>query len=93
MLSSTKGPNGGFGLGRDAGDITLLHIVAILEGKELFDNCLISLDSCNSRNKEKNPCAVHDKFEKIRTLIVELFKNETIKNFKDELRNNGNRNI
>ncbi len=90
LLSSTKGPNGGFGLGRDGSDITLLDIVTILEGKELFDSCLISLDSCNSRNKEKTPCAVHDKFEKIRTSIVELFKNETIKNLKEELHNNKN---
>lgn len=36
ILNSTKGPHGGFGLGRKAEDITLLDIVSIIDGQDFF---------------------------------------------------------
>jgi len=88
VLSSTKGPHGGFGLGKEAADISLLNIVTILEGDELFETCLISLEPCSSRNRDKAPCAIHGKFEKIRASVIELFEKETIENLKEELNQN-----
>ncbi|MBT8387492.1 MAG: Rrf2 family transcriptional regulator, partial [Ignavibacteria bacterium] len=41
ILSSTKGPNGGFGLGKDAGEITLLDIIIAIDGRDVIDMCLI----------------------------------------------------
>ena len=78
LLSSTKGPHGGFGLGKDPKDIKLLDVVTILEGQDLFDTCIISLKSCSSRCKENSPCALHGKFENIRKSIVELFGTVTL---------------
>lgn len=78
ILSSTKGPNGGFSLGLNAEEITLMDIVKIIDGEDIFKTCLISLKSCSSREHEKAPCPVHKKFLPIRDQIIELFNNQTI---------------
>ncbi len=78
ILTSVKGPNGGFGLGLSAEEIKLMDIVRIIDGEDIFNTCLISLKSCNSRHHEKSPCPVHKKFLPIREQIIELFNNQTI---------------
>ena len=75
LLSSTKGPNGGFSLARDADEITLFEIIQIIDGDDLFTKCLISLRSCSEENKQ---CSLHSKYEIIRKQILEMFKNQTI---------------
>ena len=42
LLVSTKGPNGGFALGKKPDQITLWDIVAKVDGEEFFTNCLIT---------------------------------------------------
>ena len=75
LLSSTKGPNGGFGLSRDPGKITLHEIVTIIDGNDIFDKCLISMRSCN---EEGIPCPVHARYEPIREEIRRLFMELTV---------------
>ena len=70
ILTSTKGPNGGFGIGADPYKITLYKIVTLMEGDDVFEKCLISLRICNEEN---TPCAVHEKYETIRKSIRTLF--------------------
>ena len=40
ILFSTKGPNGGFGLGKSSEDITLYDIIKTIDGEDFFTNCL-----------------------------------------------------
>jgi Rrf2 family transcriptional regulator, iron-sulfur cluster assembly transcription factor len=75
LLSSTKGPNGGFGLGRDPHKITLYEIVTVIDGSDIFDKCLISLRSCNQEN---TPCPLHYKYEPLRLEIKKLFQQQDI---------------
>ena len=81
LLSSTKGPHGGFGLGKPAEKISLIEIVDIIDGKDLFTKCMIRLEECN----EKEPCSAHKKYAKIRESLHELFKKEKISDFVDEI--------
>ncbi len=80
MLLSTKGPHGGFSIGKNPADITLLDIVKIIDGMDVFDLCLIGMNSCKSAHEKQLPCPVHDKFCKLRSEMFQLFKNETIEN-------------
>lgn len=75
LLTSSKGPNGGFSLGRDAGRITLYEIVAVIDGNDIFDKCLISLRTCNEENV---PCPLHHKYEHFRKGIKELFHKQDL---------------
>jgi Rrf2 family protein len=75
LLVSSKGPNGGFSLGKNAGNITLYEIVTIIEGSDIFDKCLISLRECHAENV---PCPMHSKYESIRQEIKQLFQMQDI---------------
>jgi Rrf2 family transcriptional regulator, iron-sulfur cluster assembly transcription factor len=75
ILSSTKGPNGGFSLVKDADKISLYEIVTVIDGDDVFRQCMISLRTCHENSV---PCAVHQNFEPIRTEMKRLFKEQTI---------------
>jgi Rrf2 family protein len=81
LLSSTKGPHGGFGLGKPANEISLIDIVDIIDGQDVFNNCLIRLEDCN----EKEPCSMHDKYIEIRKNLMTLFQKEKISELVDEI--------
>ncbi len=78
LLRSTKGPNGGFSLLKDPEKISLFDIVEIIDGKELFTNCIIHDDVCAGVRKSKKPCPVHDDYAKVRTELIRLFKNRSV---------------
>ena len=77
LLESSKGPNGGFGLGKPADNIFMIDIVEVIDGLDFFDSCLIGLKSC-SRGEENAHCPTHGTFGPIRAQIKKLFKEESI---------------
>ena len=91
ILLSTKGPNGGFSLYKDAKKISLLDIMEIIDGLDYFNTCLIGLKSCSDKT---GYCSTHKKYNPIRKQIYKLFKTETIYNLLNEIDNsNGKINI
>ena len=84
ILSSTKGPNGGFMLLKKPESITLLDIVKIIDGEDIFTNCIINSGSCRSVKKSMKQCPIHDDYNKIRSELVELFRCKTIAEFVDK---------
>lgn len=85
LFSSTKGPNGGFGLLRDPFKITLYDIVILFDGNDLFEKCLISFRSCK---EEGRPCPMHGIYEEIREQIKKMFREQTIGNLANDMRSN-----
>ncbi|MCW3785167.1 RrF2 family transcriptional regulator [Plebeiibacterium sediminum] len=80
MLLSTKGPHGGFSIGKNPADITLLDIVKIIDGMDMFEMCLIGMNTCKAAHAQQLPCPVHEKFCEVRAELFKLFKTETIEN-------------
>lgn len=79
ILISLKGPHGGFSLLKDPEEITLLDIVRIIEGDDIFNNCVIHNSTCRSYiTKHKEKCALHDDYSAIRKDLVNLFSGRTI---------------
>lgn len=79
LLTSTKGPNGGFGIERDIDTITLYDVILIVDGDTLFETCLIGLRPCKKNLGDNlNPCPVHEKFSALRASMREYFTSETI---------------
>jgi Rrf2 family transcriptional regulator, iron-sulfur cluster assembly transcription factor len=77
ILSSTKGPNGGFCLGRPANEIVLMQVVEIIDGVDFFKKCVIGVNYCSEL---ENHCAMHTRFAQYREKLKNLFENETIEN-------------
>lgn len=78
ILSSTKGPNGGFGVGKNPAKTTLYHIIYEMDGADLFESCLLGSGLCDGDKKKSGHCAVHNDFHDARKGIIDLYKNKTI---------------
>jgi Rrf2 family iron-sulfur cluster assembly transcriptional regulator len=78
ILSSSKGPHGGFSLLKDPGNITLLEIVNAIDGDGIFTNCVMHKGSCDDAGPEKKHCPLHDDYEKTRLDLIKLFSYKTI---------------
>lgn len=85
MLTSTKGPNGGFNLKRPANEITLLDIIKIIDGLGLFEDCLIGLSSCSVKSHKDVQCPTHRKFSPISDQIFDFFNKQTIQSLAEEI--------
>lgn len=77
ILSSTKGPHGGFGVGKDPFEISLYDIITEMDGDDLFNSCILGAGSCNDK-KEAGYCAIHHEFESAKKELVQLYKTKTI---------------
>jgi Rrf2 family transcriptional regulator, iron-sulfur cluster assembly transcription factor len=80
ILSSSKGPHGGFSLLKDPKKILLIDIIKSIDGEDIFTNCIVHDGSCSCMEEDKNTCPLHEDYEKIRDEIVTLFSNTTIYN-------------
>ena len=71
ILSSIKGPNGGFILSTHPSKLRLIRVVKIIDGLDIFERCGIGLKQCS----DKNPCPIHFEMEvvkdKIRLFLTE----------------------
>jgi Rrf2 family transcriptional regulator, iron-sulfur cluster assembly transcription factor len=74
LLTSLKGPTGGFALAIPAIDITLFHVVEAIDGVELTRSCVLGFPECSG----KNPCAVHQKWSELRDGIFSLMAGKSI---------------
>lgn len=82
ILGSTKGPNGGFYLNKPAIDISLMEIIELIDGNEVFFTCVIRTSKCS----HENPCALHDKIAQMRKEERMLFSTESIADLVSEFR-------
>lgn len=78
ILSSVKGPNGGFSLLKKPESVTLYDIVRIIDGEALFKNCLIHDGTCSSVRKSRKMCTIHNDYEIIRKQLLTLFRDKTL---------------
>ncbi len=88
LLSSAKGPNGGFGLGKNPIDISLMDIVLIIDGSDTFNKCIISVKYCS---EQENPCALHLRYSHLREEMKKNFEEETLEELINEIKNGKNR--
>ena len=72
LVSSTKGPNGGFYLSKKDKENTVWDIVKNIDGTSKFDDCFLGLSKCS----DENPCPIH--------FIVSPFKEKLLENFRDK---------
>jgi len=81
LMESFRGPNGGVGLARAAKDITLIEIVAAVDGMDLFNQCALGLPGCG----DSTPCPLHDVWAKRRADLEKMLKKTTLATLAKEL--------
>lgn len=78
ILSSSKGPHGGFSLLKDPHKITLLDIVNTIDGYDIFTSCVMHNGSCEGVEKNMKHCPLHSDYEKARQELILMFSKKTI---------------
>ena len=82
IISSTKGPKGGFYINKDQKDLKLIDLVIAIDGDSLFNGCGLGLKNCN----EKTPCPMHKYFKSIRNNLKEMLQITTIEELTRDLK-------
>lgn len=78
LISSTKGPNGGFSFLKKPESITMYDIIRIIDGEGIFKNCIIHDGYCSGVRKSKKSCPVHSDYSRMRSELTRLYKSKTI---------------
>jgi len=78
IVGSKKGKNGGFFLAKAASKIRLIEIVEAIDGREVFENCVLGFPECG----DTHPCPVHNSWGKLRDDAYNMLMEETLHDFK-----------
>ena len=82
IISSTRGPRGGFYLSEEDKAQPLANIVYAVEGKKQFSSCLLGLEECD----EKMPCPLHNRIATSRSIILDVLENTSVAQLAEDLR-------
>mgnify|MGYP001813858124 CR=1 FL=1 len=85
LVSSVKGPNGGFYLDKKNRKNALWDIVKCIDGTEKFDQCFLGLAICG----DENPCPVHFIVAPFKESLLNDFRDKSIEQFADEIMKTG----
>lgn len=74
VLTSMRGPRGGFALTVPADEMTLYQVVEVFDTIEAKRTCLLGRKQCN----DANPCPAHHRWKGIADQIAEFFRSTTV---------------
>lgn len=80
IISSTKGPKGGFYLTAKNLANSMLDIVRVIEGLELLGECFLGLPKCG----DDNPCAIHHLVAPFKATMIEGMGDKSILEYAKE---------
>jgi len=79
ILSSAKGPTGGFYV-ENGQDLFLIDIVRAIDGNRLFTSCVLGLEKCS----ETQPCPMHEQVKPIRDQLMAEFSKKPVTELVEE---------
>jgi len=85
LVSSTKGPKGGFYLSKSDRENTVWDIVKNIDGTTKFDDCFLGLSKCS----DENPCPVHFLVSPFKEKLLNNFRDKTISQYVYEIKQSG----
>ncbi|MDH4092741.1 MAG: Rrf2 family transcriptional regulator [Cyclobacteriaceae bacterium] len=81
IISSIKGPNGGFYLDPKAKPIPLNTIVKAMDGEDVLHTCSLGLKECS----DKFPCPIHNEIKEYKERLRKIMKDRTVQDLAREL--------
>ena len=85
LVSSSKGPGGGFFMNESNREKTVWDIISSIDGTYKFDDCYLGLAKCD----DENPCPVHHLVSPFKEALLEDFQQKTIGSLAKEVEANG----
>jgi Rrf2 family iron-sulfur cluster assembly transcriptional regulator len=81
IVSSARGPHGGFYVTRQAKKLPAKVILEAVDEEDVLKKCVLGLKQCS----EIKPCPMHAEYKLIRDQLNLLFQNTTIQHLADEM--------
>lgn len=83
IVSSVRGPNGGFFLTDKAKKLPVRSILEAMGEDEVLEKCVLGLKQCS----EAKPCPMHTNYKLIKGQLIDLFETKSIQSLADEFEN------
>lgn len=83
VVSSIRGPNGGFFLTEKAKKLPVFAVLEAMGEDKLFAKCVLGLKECS----EIKPCPLHTQYKPIKHKLIRLFETKTIEALAQEITN------
>lgn len=74
IISSLKGPGGGFFINEKNKSVTLMDIILAIDGPETFSSCSMGLNHCS----DQKPCPVHYSYQIVIKKMIKLYSEKSI---------------
>ena len=74
VISSSKGPAGGFTINENTLRLPLIRLIYIIEGLQGLETCVLRVKACN----EANPCPLHYQMEGLKHNLQNILNDTTI---------------
>lgn len=74
IISSAKGPGGGFYIDPKGRAVTMIEIIDAIDGKRAFERCGLGLKECS----ETRPCPIHKEFKAYSARLKNLLTTKTL---------------
>lgn len=74
IVSSVKGPNGGFYLTKQQLQLKIIDIVYAIDGNHVLTGCGLGLKNCS----DTQPCPMHNEYSAIRNQLFKILSQNTV---------------
>ena len=78
ILSSSKGPHGGFSIHPMSSSLSLMDIVKAIDGEDFFGSCFMTGEKCNFDEPDRGVCLLHNDLRKEKDRLTKFFTSKTI---------------
>ena len=83
IVSSTRGPKGGFYLSNENRKRTLMDIVKVIDGEKRVNSCVMGIRNCDMNN----PCVLHKLVGSNKSKFIKVLEKTTILDLVEERQN------
>ncbi len=77
LISSAKGPGGGYYLNQENRDRKFWEILNILDCTSQLSSCILGLTECS----EENPCALHFMYAPFKNTVIQAMEEMSVQEF------------
>lgn len=81
IVSSARGPMGGFFLSDKAKKLPVRSVLQAMGEDEILEKCVMGLKKCS----ETQPCPMHPQYKIIKKQLLDMFTSKTIQELADEI--------
>jgi len=80
VVSSVRGPNGGFYLTDRARKLPVKAILEAVEEDHIISKCVLGLEECS----EARPCPLHTQYKSVKIQLKQMFEKTSVQQLVDE---------